>query len=217
MLAVLGDSGHLVVYAILLTGVLARAHPSSRLPAAAPGAEAPTRRELPDDRVEANLARGAAVPEAAVHIHLPCRLLPGEPPAVSGCMYAEVFAGQLADGLNTTGGDVRETATKDADHPHTQARSSAFARTPSSRSRSSRTPTSASRKRSRPPQGAQSPVVPRVRTAEPRPDSTLGFWYIQRYWKIRTKPMFVVTNVVSVLIPLWGASRARAVARRGGR
>ncbi|KAL5527851.1 hypothetical protein ACEPAG_6652 [Sanghuangporus baumii] len=34
--------------------------------------------------------------------------------------------------------------------------------------------------------------------------STLGFWYIQRYWKIRTKPMFVVTNVVTVLIPLWG-------------
>ena len=52
--------------------------------------------------------------------------------------------------------------------------------------------------------------------------STLGFWYIQRYWKIRTKPMvssascpertsinlirlqFVVTNVVTILIPLWG-------------
>lgn len=52
--------------------------------------------------------------------------------------------------------------------------------------------------------------------------STLGFWYIQRYWKIRTKPMvsrslafqfvyvliitikFVITNVVTILIPLWG-------------
>ncbi|GJJ14218.1 hypothetical protein Clacol_008480 [Clathrus columnatus] len=34
--------------------------------------------------------------------------------------------------------------------------------------------------------------------------STFGFWYIQRYWKINTKPMFVVTNVVTILIPLWG-------------
>ncbi|KAI0311736.1 autophagy-related protein 22-like protein [Amylostereum chailletii] len=34
--------------------------------------------------------------------------------------------------------------------------------------------------------------------------STLGFWYIQRYWKISTKKMFVVTNVVTMLIPLWG-------------
>lgn len=34
--------------------------------------------------------------------------------------------------------------------------------------------------------------------------STLGFWYIQRHWKISTKKMFVVTNVVTVLIPLWG-------------
>jgi hypothetical protein len=53
--------------------------------------------------------------------------------------------------------------------------------------------------------------------------STLGFWYIQRYWRIRTKRMvrsltrflsrehadindvqFVVTNVVTILIPLWG-------------
>ncbi|KZV75352.1 MFS general substrate transporter [Peniophora sp. CONT] len=34
--------------------------------------------------------------------------------------------------------------------------------------------------------------------------STLGFWYIQKYWKISTKKMFVVTNVVTVLIPLWG-------------
>ncbi|KAF9234356.1 MFS general substrate transporter [Melanogaster broomeanus] len=34
--------------------------------------------------------------------------------------------------------------------------------------------------------------------------STLGFWYIQRYWKISTKKMFVVTNIVSILLPLWG-------------
>ncbi|KAG1892074.1 autophagy-related protein 22-like protein [Suillus subluteus] len=34
--------------------------------------------------------------------------------------------------------------------------------------------------------------------------STLAFWYIQRYWKINTKKMFVVTNVVTILIPLWG-------------
>ncbi|CCL98264.1 uncharacterized protein FIBRA_00258 [Fibroporia radiculosa] len=34
--------------------------------------------------------------------------------------------------------------------------------------------------------------------------STLGFWYIQKYWKISTKKMFVVTNVVTILIPLWG-------------
>ncbi|RPD66777.1 MFS general substrate transporter [Lentinus tigrinus ALCF2SS1-7] len=36
--------------------------------------------------------------------------------------------------------------------------------------------------------------------------STLGFWYIQRYWKISTKKMasFVVTNVVTIMIPLWG-------------
>ncbi|KAH9972936.1 autophagy-related protein 22-like protein [Lactifluus volemus] len=34
--------------------------------------------------------------------------------------------------------------------------------------------------------------------------STLGFWYIQRHWKISTKKMFGVTNVVTVLIPLWG-------------
>ncbi|KAG6844008.1 hypothetical protein H0H87_010731 [Tephrocybe sp. NHM501043] len=34
--------------------------------------------------------------------------------------------------------------------------------------------------------------------------ATLGFWYIQRYWKFSTKTMFVVTNVVTVLIPLWG-------------
>jgi hypothetical protein len=53
--------------------------------------------------------------------------------------------------------------------------------------------------------------------------STLGFWYIQRYWKISTKKMvslplyssvanafhinrgqFVVTNIATILIPLWG-------------
>ncbi|PPR04640.1 hypothetical protein CVT24_011858 [Panaeolus cyanescens] len=34
--------------------------------------------------------------------------------------------------------------------------------------------------------------------------STFGFWYIQKYFKITTKRMFVVTNVVTVLIPLWG-------------
>ncbi|KAF9000299.1 MFS general substrate transporter [Cyathus striatus] len=34
--------------------------------------------------------------------------------------------------------------------------------------------------------------------------STLGFWYIQRYFKISTKRMFVVTNVVTILIPFWG-------------
>ncbi|KAI0658570.1 MFS general substrate transporter [Cubamyces menziesii] len=34
--------------------------------------------------------------------------------------------------------------------------------------------------------------------------STLGFWYIQRYWKISTKKMFAVTNVVTILLPLWG-------------
>ncbi|KAF5363871.1 hypothetical protein D9756_000068 [Leucocoprinus leucothites] len=34
--------------------------------------------------------------------------------------------------------------------------------------------------------------------------STLGFWYIQRYWKISTKKMFVVTNVFTIIIPFWG-------------
>ncbi|KAI0700603.1 MFS general substrate transporter [Cytidiella melzeri] len=34
--------------------------------------------------------------------------------------------------------------------------------------------------------------------------STLGFWYIQKWFKIGTKPMFVVTNVVTIFIPLWG-------------
>ncbi|KAF7984748.1 hypothetical protein HWV62_11701 [Athelia sp. TMB] len=34
--------------------------------------------------------------------------------------------------------------------------------------------------------------------------STLGFWYIQKYWKISTKTMFVVTNVATIMIPLWG-------------
>ena len=34
--------------------------------------------------------------------------------------------------------------------------------------------------------------------------STFGFWYIQKYFKIRTKPMFLVTNFFTVLIPFWG-------------
>jgi len=34
--------------------------------------------------------------------------------------------------------------------------------------------------------------------------STLGFWYIQRHWKISTKKMFIVTNIFTILIPLWG-------------
>ncbi|KAG0703844.1 autophagy-related protein 22-like protein [Suillus ampliporus] len=34
--------------------------------------------------------------------------------------------------------------------------------------------------------------------------STLAFWYIQKHWKISTKKMFVATNVVTILIPLWG-------------
>ncbi|KAL4897150.1 autophagy-related protein Atg22B2 [Aspergillus ambiguus] len=34
--------------------------------------------------------------------------------------------------------------------------------------------------------------------------STLGFWYIQNYFKIRTKRMFLVTNFFSVFIPFWG-------------
>ncbi|PLB40762.1 uncharacterized protein BDW47DRAFT_82167 [Aspergillus candidus] len=34
--------------------------------------------------------------------------------------------------------------------------------------------------------------------------STFGFWYIQQYFRIRTKRMFLVTNLFSVLIPLWG-------------
>ncbi|RDB19866.1 Autophagy-related protein 22-1 [Hypsizygus marmoreus] len=34
--------------------------------------------------------------------------------------------------------------------------------------------------------------------------STLGFWYIQKYYKISTKKMFIVTNVVTMMIPLWG-------------
>ncbi|APA15368.1 hypothetical protein sscle_14g101380 [Sclerotinia sclerotiorum 1980 UF-70] len=34
--------------------------------------------------------------------------------------------------------------------------------------------------------------------------STFAFWYIQQYFGIRTKSMFIVTNVFSVLIPLYG-------------
>ncbi|KAJ5240205.1 Major facilitator superfamily domain general substrate transporter [Penicillium chermesinum] len=33
--------------------------------------------------------------------------------------------------------------------------------------------------------------------------STFGFWYIQRYFKFKTKTMFMVTNFFSVLIPFW--------------
>ncbi|KAG6330358.1 hypothetical protein ID866_8732 [Astraeus odoratus] len=35
---------------------------------------------------------------------------------------------------------------------------------------------------------------------------TFVFWRIQRYWNISTKAMFFVTNVVTILIPLWGMS-----------
>ncbi|KAI0658569.1 MFS general substrate transporter [Cubamyces menziesii] len=34
--------------------------------------------------------------------------------------------------------------------------------------------------------------------------STLGFWCIQRYWKISAKRMYAMTNVVMILLPLWG-------------
>ncbi|PQE21567.1 autophagy-related Atg22B2 protein [Rutstroemia sp. NJR-2017a WRK4] len=34
--------------------------------------------------------------------------------------------------------------------------------------------------------------------------STFGFWYIQQYFGIRTKTMFMVTNLFSMLIPLYG-------------
>ncbi|CAP94354.1 hypothetical protein E8E15_004023 [Penicillium rubens] len=34
--------------------------------------------------------------------------------------------------------------------------------------------------------------------------STFGFWYIQRYFKFKTKTMFLFTNFFSVLIPFWG-------------
>ncbi|PYH92605.1 hypothetical protein BO71DRAFT_329585 [Aspergillus ellipticus CBS 707.79] len=34
--------------------------------------------------------------------------------------------------------------------------------------------------------------------------STFGFWYIQNYFKIRTKTMFLITNFFTVLIPFWG-------------
>lgn len=34
--------------------------------------------------------------------------------------------------------------------------------------------------------------------------STFGFWYIQKYFKIRTKSMFLCTNFFSAFIPLWG-------------
>jgi hypothetical protein len=34
--------------------------------------------------------------------------------------------------------------------------------------------------------------------------STFGFWYIQRYFKLKTKTMFMITNFFSVFIPFWG-------------
>ncbi|CAG7945241.1 unnamed protein product [Penicillium nalgiovense] len=34
--------------------------------------------------------------------------------------------------------------------------------------------------------------------------STFGFWYIQQYFKFKTKTMFLFTNFFSVLIPFWG-------------
>ncbi|KAF8914395.1 autophagy-related protein 22-like protein [Gymnopilus junonius] len=34
--------------------------------------------------------------------------------------------------------------------------------------------------------------------------STFGFWYFQRYFKISTKKMFIVTNVFTIFIPFWG-------------
>ncbi|KNG87691.1 autophagy-related protein Atg22B2 [Aspergillus nomiae NRRL 13137] len=34
--------------------------------------------------------------------------------------------------------------------------------------------------------------------------STFGFWYIQKYFKISTKRMFLITNFFSVFIPFWG-------------
>ena len=33
------------------------------------------------------------------------------------------------------------------------------------------------------------------------------FWYIQRHFKIQTKWMFGVTNVITVFIPFWGMVR----------
>ncbi|KAJ5728251.1 hypothetical protein N7493_004581 [Penicillium malachiteum] len=34
--------------------------------------------------------------------------------------------------------------------------------------------------------------------------STFGFWYIQRYFKIKTKTIFLITNFFTFFIPLWG-------------
>lgn len=34
--------------------------------------------------------------------------------------------------------------------------------------------------------------------------STFGFWYFQKYFKIRTKSMFLFTNFFSAFIPFWG-------------
>jgi len=30
------------------------------------------------------------------------------------------------------------------------------------------------------------------------------YWYIQRYWKIEPKKMLITTNIVAILLPLWG-------------
>jgi len=34
--------------------------------------------------------------------------------------------------------------------------------------------------------------------------STFGFWYLQQFFKIKTKHMFMLTNIFSVLIPFYG-------------
>ncbi|KAH8705353.1 hypothetical protein BGW36DRAFT_12219 [Talaromyces proteolyticus] len=34
--------------------------------------------------------------------------------------------------------------------------------------------------------------------------STFGFWYFQKYFRVKTKPMFLVTNFFSIFIPFWG-------------
>ena len=62
------------------------------------------------------------------------------------------------------------------------------ARTINSNSHSSRTPISASRRQSRPPPGKLFPATT-PNAGLTGPNSTLGFWYIQRYWKIPTKKM----------------------------
>jgi len=34
--------------------------------------------------------------------------------------------------------------------------------------------------------------------------SMVSFWYIQRHWKIESKKMFMFTNVIAILLTLWG-------------